>query len=535
MGDCRSEEEKNLGRFPKAFDMNADFIVDNEEVSMLLETLQPLANSVHLCIIGAGDAAVRNRTRREYASKRSLWDFATLDEKEKEKTRLQEEQEIERVVEEDLAKLNGAAMFFIKRGFSKVSILHGGFLNAAKYLLRDDSSLNMDNALVDVDERSIYNILSPTSKEKMGIPQAMINTVGEENLNKVTSFFQSMGAKIQGNVDGSSVSKGGIASSVGGNNNDDVIGDDKPMLKAASGVFKKMSIFGNSIIEKSKETFGRKDSSNIAALGNTNRNQSNELVSQQALSSANSSLSFVIDDDDEDDSNEATHGVSIQKSGLEKKQALAMHRLSGIRAGDEIKISKDSLPGAVLFPAFVVRSNEVKSPESNASTSPLPATPPQANTNETMNSTCPSPSSAAPPLEVPSSSPAIMSPLADLKALKKADHRYLVVTRERFIVLDSGGDGVGANATVCSNNHLTELIKMTFRKKDPDLVNLFFLHTSGEDEGDEHKDVQGNNDEAQQEQGNQSKQNMTLKPQPFRIAKRKEFIEVLQKNMQRFK
>merc|ERR1711871_24565 len=328
MGDCRSEEEKNLGRFPKAFDMNADFIVDSEEVSMLLETLQPLANSVHLCIIGAGEVAVRNRTRKEFASKRSLWEFAALDEREKEKSRLHEEQEIERVVEEDLAKLNGAAMFFIKRGFSKVSILHGGFLNAAKYLLRDDSALNMDNALVDVDERSIYNILSPTSKEKMGIPQAMINTVGEENLNKVTSFFQSMGAKIQGNVDGSSVSNGGIASSVGGNNNDDVIGDDKPMLKAASGVFKKMSIFGNSIIEKSKETFGRKDSSNIAALGNTNRNQSNELVSQQALSSANSSLSFVIDDDDEDDSNEATHGVSIQKSGLEKKQALAMHRLS---------------------------------------------------------------------------------------------------------------------------------------------------------------------------------------------------------------
>ena len=28
---------------------------------------------------------------------------------------------------------------------------------------------------------------------------------------------------------------------------------------------------------------------------------------------------------------------------------------------------------------------------------------------------------------------------------------------------------------------------------------------------------------------------VTLRPQPFRIAKRKEFIEVLQKNMQRFK
>jgi len=38
--------------------------------------------------------------------------------------------------------------------------------------------------------------------------------------------------------------------------------------------------------------------------------------------------------------------------------------------------------------------------------------------------------------------------------------RYLVITRDRFIVLDSRGEGVGAEAIVKSNNHLTELNKV---------------------------------------------------------------------------
>ena len=171
-------------------------------------------------------------------------------------------------------------------------------MSAAKYLLRDDSSLNMDNALVDVDERGVYDILSPTSKQKMGIPQAMINTVGEENLNKMSSFFQSMGAKIQGGVDGT-VSNGHIlpGSSATDINNYHPIGDDKPMLKAASGVFKKMSIFGSSIIEKSKETFGRRDSgNNLSALGNPSSSKnSNDALLQHPPSTSTSSLSFVIE------------------------------------------------------------------------------------------------------------------------------------------------------------------------------------------------------------------------------------------------
>jgi hypothetical protein len=63
--------------------------------------------------------------------------------------------------------------------------------------------------------------------------------------------------------------------------------------------------------------------------------------------------------------------------------------------------------------------------------------------------------------------------------------------------------GIGSKATVKSNHHLTELLKMTFRKSDPELICLYL--------GPEGKIRQ------------------------YRVSKRKEFVESLQKNMQRFK
>ena len=85
--DCRSDEEKKLGKFPKAFDMDANFITDSEAVIELLETLQPLANAVHLCIIGAGEAYIRRNIGAKYnARKKSVLDWPE-DEREREKNR----------------------------------------------------------------------------------------------------------------------------------------------------------------------------------------------------------------------------------------------------------------------------------------------------------------------------------------------------------------------------------------------------------------------------------------------------------------
>lgn len=156
--------------------------------------------------------------------------------------------------------------------------------------------------------------------------------------------------------------------------------------------------------------------------------------------------------------------ISISKTQAEKAQALAMHKLAGLQQGDKVTISREALPGATLFPAIKYESvNEGN--EGAASPTPVSSTP---------------------------------SPTA---------HRFLVITRERFLVLDSDGGGVGSKATVEYNHHLTELTKMTFRKKDPELITLFFA--GGGD----------STDNARQ----------------YRVSKRKEFVEGLQKAMQRFK
>lgn len=150
-----------------------------------------------------------------------------------------------------------------------------------------------------------------------------------------------------------------------------------------------------------------------------------------------------------------TNTVNVTRSEAEKSQALAMHILAGVQKGDEVKIEKASLPGAVLFPAL--KDKMVKDDDGLV--------------------------------------------LLDTKGEPKTQpvHRFLVVTKERFIVLDSKGQGVGSVGLVKSNHHLTELIKITFKKKDPDSV-ILFISAPGKEP----------------------------KPHSYKVAKRNDFIKTLQ-------
>jgi hypothetical protein len=190
-------------------------------------------------------------------------------------------------------------------------------------------------------------------------------------------------------------------------------------------------------------------------------------------------LTFVIDEDDEDDDESTkpsslsaspgsaipeTTTISITKTEAEKQQALAVHRLSGVKKGDQLTITKETFPGAILFPAM--KEKEVLDEDGQF----------------------------------------IMVPGPDGETLQPVTcsvHRYLVITKERFIVLDSQGKGVGSTATVKSNHHLTELIKITFKKRDPELVTLFYASP-------------------------QSEETDGLKHHQYRVIKRKEFVDTLQ-------
>ena len=167
-----------------------------------------------------------------------------------------------------------------------------------------------------------------------------------------------------------------------------------------------------------------------------------------------------------------------------------MHKLAGLRRGDTIVLSKENLPGAVLFPAMVcepVAGNASSSaPATAAAAAPVAPVAPVTGTESAVSSTedmthSKSESSAATTADVTTSNtvpvtteisttdqlanaPAGVGPVTSVSTTTAApaadvlmEHRFLAVTRERFLVLDSNGKGVGNVAVVKSNNHLTEV------------------------------------------------------------------------------
>lgn len=161
-----------------------------------------------------------------------------------------------------------------------------------------------------------------------------------------------------------------------------------------------------------------------------------------------------------------------------------------------ISISREALPGAVLFPAIKYKDTKSDTGELKGSDSVAEST----HSSIVPSSTSLKGSEETGDLPIEDKDP---NPTPPQSPSQEQVHRFLVVSRERFIVLDSGGSGIGSKATVKSNHHLTELLKMTFRKSDPELICLYL--------GPEGKIRQ------------------------YRVSMRKEFVESLQKNMQRFK
>lgn len=50
--DCRSTQERELGQFPKAYAFDPADLAEAEEVSKLLDMVETMAASAHLCLIG---------------------------------------------------------------------------------------------------------------------------------------------------------------------------------------------------------------------------------------------------------------------------------------------------------------------------------------------------------------------------------------------------------------------------------------------------------------------------------------------------
>ena len=122
--------------------------------------------------------------------------------------------------------------------------------------------------------------------------------------------------------------------------------------------------------------------------------------------------------------------IHVSRTDLEKAYALAMHAVAGLRPGDTLTINKDTLPGATLFPCIMYASIAHSADAANPSEAD--------ESKATEESVSQRPSEPSEDLSMP-------------------EHRFLVVTKERFLVVDTKGGGVGSTGVVNINKHLTEV------------------------------------------------------------------------------
>jgi hypothetical protein len=117
------------------------------------------------------------------------------------------------------------------------------------------------------------------------------------------------------------------------------------------------------------------------------------------------------------------------------------------------------------------------------------------------------------------------------------------------VVEEGGGGGKGTHTQththitegrVKSNHHLTELARMTFMKKEPDVVQLYFrkglvLPPVEEEGGSGAGTGTGTDTHIHTPTSGGSPRKDDLKRRAYRIARKEEFIKELQEKLQRFK
>ena len=90
--DCRPRGYLPYGRFATSFHFDPSALTDPDAIANMLNTLEPLKGSVHLCLIGSGEGLIR----RQYGNNPQM---------------------LQQVLQDARIQLNSMALFFIKRNF----------------------------------------------------------------------------------------------------------------------------------------------------------------------------------------------------------------------------------------------------------------------------------------------------------------------------------------------------------------------------------------------------------------------------------
>jgi len=116
--DCRSQAAaKEQGLFPTAVELSPEKLQDPDALLQLTEMFESLRGAVHICIMGEG-----------FASLPVLYDVKGGEPK---------------LLEDDAARTENVALFFLKKGFPFVSVLKGGFAAAHAFLWRKGPDLGL--------------------------------------------------------------------------------------------------------------------------------------------------------------------------------------------------------------------------------------------------------------------------------------------------------------------------------------------------------------------------------------------------------
>lgn len=461
--DCRSPSEIALGQFPKAYAFDPANLVDAESISKLLEMVETLASSVHLCLIGVGEKYIRWSFERSHAGPKTS-------SRSKKEAGEDASSSLDRQLDEYYGKLNAVAMFFQKKSLRTISILDGGFMAAIETLQRPESTFNVQSALVEVDRAALDAVLGGVKPQaSAGRRSSIVSSLGELFTN-VNSKMSTAAPAADDAVLTAAVTKNTSVAN-------DLLSDDSklpkvetkviatsstpPLFGAAGSWTKSWSKFVLPASSINSEPAAVSSSSGAPSKATEGSVSSAELLGSWAgikwssLGSISAAMSRGMnnDNDDTDDSPSSAAAVDDQDQGgekgereeksgrfviadtttigvvkteKEKEQALALHKMAGLRKGDSVTINRQELPGAILFPSIKYKEVSNKEAESSAS------------------------------LVADGSSSAIVTKQLQL-------HRYLVVSRERFLVLDSSGGGVGSRAVVKSNRHLSEVSMPPYR------------------------------------------------------------------------
>jgi hypothetical protein len=328
------------------------------------------------------------------------------------------------------------------------SVLDGGFYEAVKFMNRNDSRNTISSSLVDIDKVLLNSMLgiapppvaTPTGPAKSIIPASVWTETAPNAIKSVGNFISAWSAaahnaasnqtpgQSQSNPSSTSTEVPAPSSSTTA----PISQDSKPLL-GGWGKFNLMSS-----IETIKKNISNVVPPAVAAATTSATSAPPTSSTQQHQdaghhqSKGNGNNSFVIDEVEDDGMGPRdlpeTNKISIVKTDSERAQALAVHRMAGLKKGDSITISRADLPGAVLFPCVKTKEVWVPAPQGIDGE----ATVIDGHQNE---------GEAHP----------------GMVKQEQVVSRYLVVSRERFMVLDAHGGGVGSVATVKSNHHLTEV------------------------------------------------------------------------------